>query len=545
MAVLVLEHLKAVVQLATVLGPESHLLQPHVSKLLQVILKAQDLTVEHSFRAAEVLDTAVLPEHVKSRLRTALEERLRLPKRGGKVPRQDWCALPLYLPPPLMRTLTGEDGMFVKLDLLMQWLLSVGLQGPTEPTLGVITVLVNLSQKPALLHPQTGHDLFLRCKARARLYLDKASPWTSDFLAELPADPRLLPCPNGFFQTAPAEIVMPPIFADFLLLCNSLPLRSNHALLQKGGKKKTLQSLPSFGEAPLPALLPQVSLLASPAPPQLLAVAAPTEQSQVQKPEPEPLKPLLQAQGSGNSQAPQPEPFLLPPAAARLQGSEEVLPQPQPEVLPQTGAAVQSQPEVRAEEKTGDVETSVKAPAAAGKKRSLLDCVEDLKQARKQLKSDKEGVVSARTSIQTTDAVAAPTCRCRQKTVPAAAKPKPGPGPRQKKSKQAGPAEGDRAKETAAARGKAGPREQPEDPDALPVDRIHVVYAATKSYLVAATGGKKRLLVCVEEKMHKDHARWIGQLHKQGLKNEQANFGDLKQSLLRGREKFLQKARKA
>ena len=545
MAVLVLEHLKAVVQLATVLGPESHLLQPHVSKLLQVILKAQDLTVEHSFRAAEVLDTAVLPEHVKSRLRTALEERLRLPKRGGKVPRQDWCALPLYLPPPLMRTLTGEDGMFVKLDLLMQWLLSVGLRGPTEPTLGVITVLVNLSQKPALLHPQTGHDLFLRCKARARLYLDKASPWTSDFLAELPADPRLLPCPNGFFQTAPAEIVMPPIFADFLLLCNSLPLRSNHALLQKGGKKKTLQSLPSFGEAPLPALLPQVSLLASPAPPQLLAVAAPTEQSQVQKPEPEPLKPLLQAQGSGNSQAPQPEPFLLPPAAARLQGSEEVLPQPQPEVLPQTGAAVQSQPEVRAEEKTGDVETSVKAPAAAGKKRSLLDCVEDLKQARKQLKSDKEGVVSARTSIQTTDAVAAPTCRCRQKTVPAAAKPKPGPGPRQKKSKQAGPAEGDRAKETAAARGKAGPREQPEDPDALPVDRIHVVYAATKSYLVAATGGKKRLLVCVEEKMHKDHARWIGQLHKQGLKNEQANFGDLKQSLLRGREKFLQKARKA
>ena len=540
-----LEHLKAVVQLATVLGPESHLLQPHVSKLLQVILKAQDLTVEHSFRAAEVLDTAVLPEHVKSRLRTALEERLRLPKRGGKVPRQDWCALPLYLPPPLMRTLTGEDGMFVKLDLLMQWLLSVGLRGPTEPTLGVITVLVNLSQKPALLHPQTGHDLFLRCKARARLYLDKASPWTSDFLAELPADPRLLPCPNGFFQTAPAEIVMPPIFADFLLLCNSLPLRSNHALLQKGGKKKTLQSLPSFGEAPLPALLPQVSLLASPAPPQLLAVAAPTEQSQVQKPEPEPLKPLLQAQGSGNSQAPQPEPFLLPPAAARLQGSEEVLPQPQPEVLPQTGAAVQSQPEVRAEEKTGDVETSVKAPAAAGKKRSLLDCVEDLKQARKQLKSDKEGVVSARTSIQTTDAVAAPTCRCRQKTVPAAAKPKPGPGPRQKKSKQAGPAEGDRAKETAAARGKAGPREQPEDPDALPVDRIHVVYAATKSYLVAATGGKKRLLVCVEEKMHKDHARWIGQLHKQGLKNEQANFGDLKQSLLRGREKFLQKARKA
>ena len=545
MAVLVLEHLKAVVQLATVLGPESHLLQPHVSKLLQVILKAQDLTVEHSFRAAEVLDTAVLPEHVKSRLRTALEERLRLPKRGGKVPRQDWCALPLYLPPPLMRTLTGEDGMFVKLDLLMQWLLSVGLRGPTEPTLGVITVLVNLSQKPALLHPQTGHDLFLRCKARARLYLDKASPWTSDFLAELPADPRLLPCPNGFFQTAPAEIVMPPIFADFLLLCNSLPLRSNHALLQKGGKKKTLQSLPSFGEAPLPALLPQVSLLASPAPPQLLAVAAPTEQSQVQKPEPEPLKPLLQAQGSGNSQAPQPEPFLLPPAAARLQGSEEVLPQPQPEVLPQTGAAVQSQPEVRAEEKTGDVETSVKAPAAAGKKRSLLDCVEDLKQARKQLKSDKEGVVSARTSIQTTDAVAAPTCRCRQKTVPAAAKPKPGPGPRQKKSKQAGPAEGDRAKETAAARGKAGPREQPEDPNALPVDRIHVVYAATKSYLVAATGGKKRLLVCVEEKMHKDHARWIGQLHKQGLKNEQANFGDLKQSLLRGREKFLQKARKA
>ena len=545
MAVLVLEHLKAVVQLATVLGPESHLLQPHVSKLLQVILKAQDLTVEHSFRAAEVLDTAVLPEHVKSRLRTALEERLRLPKRGGKVPRQDWCALPLYLPPPLMRTLTGEDGMFVKLDLLMQWLLSVGLRGPTEPTLGVITVLVNLSQKPALLHPQTGHDLFLRCKARARLYLDKASPWTSDFLAELPADPRLLPCPNGFFQTAPAEIVMPPIFADFLLLCNSLPLRSNHALLQKGGKKKTLQSLPSFGEAPLPALLPQVSLLASPAPPQLLAVAAPTEQSQVQKPEPEPLKPLLQAQGSGNSQAPQPEPFLLPPAAARLQGSEEVLPQPQPEVLPQTGAAVQSQPEVRAEEKTGDVETSVKAPAAAGKKRSLLDCVEDLKQARKQLKSDKEGVVSARTSIQTTDAVAAPTCRCRQKTVPAAAKPKPGPGPRQKTSKQAGPAEGDRAKETAAARGKAGPREQPEDPDALPVDRIHVVYAATKSYLVAATGGKKRLLVCVEEKMHKDHARWIGQLHKQGLKNEQANFGDLKQSLLRGREKFLQKARKA
>ena len=540
-----LEHLKAVVQLATVLGPESHLLQPHVSKLLQVILKAQDLTVEHSFRAAEVLDTAVLPEHVKSRLRTALEERLRLPKRGGKVPRQDWCALPLYLPPPLMRTLTGEDGMFVKLDLLMQWLLSVGLRGPAEPTLGVITVLVNLSQKPALLHPQTGHDLFLRCKARARLYLDKASPWTSDFLAELPADPRLLPCPNGFFQTAPAEIVMPPIFADFLLLCNSLPLRSNHALLQKGGKKKTLQSLPSFGEAPLPALLPQVSLLASPAPPQLLAVAAPTEQSQVQKPEPEPLKPLLQAQGSGNSQAPQPEPFLLPPAAARLQGSEEVLPQPQPEVLPQTGAAVQSQPEVRAEEKTGDVETSVKAPAAAGKKRSLLDCVEDLKQARKQLKSDKEGVVSARTSIQTTDAVAAPTCRCRQKTVPAAAKPKPGPGPRQKKSKQAGPAEGDRAKETAAARGKAGPREQPEDPDALPVDRIHVVYAATKSYLVAATGGKKRLLVCVEEKMHKDHARWIGQLHKQGLKNEQANFGDLKQSLLRGREKFLQKARKA
>ena len=544
MAVLVLEHLKAVVQLATVLGPESHLLQPHVSKLLQVILKAQDLTVEHSFRAAEVLDTAVLPEHVKSRLRTALEERLRLPKRGGKVPRQDWCALPLYLPPPLMRTLTGEDGMFVKLDLLMQWLLSVGLRGPTEPTLGVITVLVNLSQKPALLHPQTGHDLFLRCKARARLYLDKASPWTSDFLAELPADPRLLPCPNGFFQTAPAEIVMPPIFADFLLLCNSLPLRSNHALLQKGGKKKTLQSLPSFGEAPLPALLPQVSLLASPAPPQLLAVAAPTEQSQVQKPEPEPLKPLLQAQGSGNSQAPQPEPFLLPPAAARLQGSEEVLPQPQPEVLPQSGAAVQSQPEVRAEEKTGDVETSVKAPAAAGKKRSLLDCVEDLKQARKQLKSDKEGVVSARTSIQTTDAVAAPTCRCRQKTVPAAAKPKPGPGPRQK-SKQAGPAEGDRAKETAAARGKAGPREQPEDPDALPVDRIQVVYAATKSYLVAATGGKKRLLVCVEEKMHKDHARWIGQLHKQGLKNEQANFGDLKQSLLRGREKFLQKARKA
>ena len=265
----------------------------------------------------------------------------------------------------------------------------------------------------------------------------------------------------------------------------------------------------------------------------------------MQKPEPEPLKPLLQAQGSGNSQAPQPEPFLLPPAAARLQGSEEVLPQPQPEVLPQTGAAVQSQPEVRAEEKTGDVETSVKAPAAAGKKRSLLDCVEDLKQARKQLKSDKEGVVSARTSIQTTDAVAAPTCRCRQKTVPAAAKPKPGPGPRQKKSKQAGPAEGDRAKETAAARGKAGPREQPEDPDALPVDRIHVVYAATKSYLVAATGGKKRPLVCVEEKMHKDHARWIGQLHKQGLKNEQANFGDLKQSLLRGREKFLQKARKA
>ena len=187
-----LEHLKAVVQLATVLGPDSHLLQPHVSKLLQVILKAQDLTVEHSFRAAEVLDTAVLPEHVKTRLRTALDERLRLPKRGGKVPRQDWCALPLYLPPGLMRTLTGEDGMFVKLDLLMQWLLSVGLRGPTEPTLGVITVLVNLSQKPALLHPQTGHDLFLRCKARARLYLDKASPWTTEFLAELPADPRLL-----------------------------------------------------------------------------------------------------------------------------------------------------------------------------------------------------------------------------------------------------------------------------------------------------------------------------------------------------------------
>ena len=131
-----LEHLKAVVQLATVLGPESHLLQPHVSKLLQVILKAQDLTVEHSFRAAEVLDTAVLLEHVKSRLRTALEERLRLPKRGGKVPRQDWCALPLYLPPPLMRTLTGEDGMFVKLDLLMQWLLSVGLRGPYRADLG-------------------------------------------------------------------------------------------------------------------------------------------------------------------------------------------------------------------------------------------------------------------------------------------------------------------------------------------------------------------------------------------------------------------------
>ncbi|CAE7461418.1 unnamed protein product, partial [Symbiodinium sp. CCMP2456] len=421
MAVLVVEHLKALTQLATVLGPESHLLQPHVSKLLQVILRAQDLTVQDSLRAAEVLESGVLPEHLKARLRTALEERLRLPKRGGKVPRQDWCSMPLYLPGAVMRTLTGEDGMFVKLDLLMQWLLSVGLRGPTEPTLGVITVLVNLSQKPALLHPQTGHDLFLRCKARARLYLDKACPWSSEFVSELPADPRVLPCPNAFFHTAPSQIVMPPVFADFLLLCNSLPLRSNHALLQKGSKlsKKSLQSLPSFSEAPLPALGPQLSLPAPPAPPLVLSVPTATEQTQLQRPEAGPFKAVLEEVRVA-------EPLLLPSAPAAAESQEEVQPEAQPVVQPPAAAAVQRQLQVRPEADSADVDASEKPQAnSIAKKRSLLECVEDMKKARKQLKCGKEAAASATKPTESTDLNVAPTRRCREKTGPAAAKPKP------------------------------------------------------------------------------------------------------------------------
>ena len=130
----VVEHVRALVHLASVLGAESNLLQPHVSRILQLTLRAQDLTLEKSQEASTLLRDANLADSVKQRLRTAMEERLRLPT-AGKAPRQNWCSLPLYLPAPLLRTLANEEAMYVKLDVLMQWLLSCGLRSPSEPTL--------------------------------------------------------------------------------------------------------------------------------------------------------------------------------------------------------------------------------------------------------------------------------------------------------------------------------------------------------------------------------------------------------------------------
>lgn len=528
----VVEHVRALVQLASVLGAESNLLQPHVSRVLQLTLRAQDLTLEQSQEASGLLRDANLAESVKQRLRTAFEERLRLPT-AGKSPRQNWCSLPLYLPAPLVRSLASEDGMYVKLDLLMQWLLSCGLRTPTEPTLGVVTVLVNLRQKPALLHPQTAFDLFLKCKARARCYLDKAAPWNADVVQELPADPRLLPCPNCFYTVAPKEIIMPPIFADFLLLLNSLPLRSNHALLVG---KKAVKASKSFLSAPAaaPASLPLELQLALP-PPAVRTVSNPAPEEACLAVAVQPSQQAADchaALSADLAEAPAGD------ATGHTAAAEPKATAAAPEVAPESSAAA---PELAAKQ----------APTPAAK-RSLLECVEDLKMARKQLKSKDSGAKPAEVAEEST----APVLRCRQKTRPATCKPKAAPAAQQtkKKNKQDGSAvkqpqtdtsskEAGRKKRAAEVSQPAGSK--PAAAEVLPVERILAVYAATKSYLVSVSGGKKRLLVCVEAKMNEKHKEWIGQLHEQGNKKVGGEHAQVKQSLLDGRARLLAKACKA
>ena len=521
----VVEHVRALVHLASVLGAESNLLQPHVSRILQLTLRAQDLTLEKSQEASTLLRDANLADSVKQRLRTAMEERLRLPT-AGKAPRQNWCSLPLYLPAPLLRTLANEEAMYVKLDVLMQWLLSCGLRSPSEPTLGVVTVLVNLQQKPSLLHPQTAFELFLKCKARARTYLDRAAPWTSDLVQELPADPRLLPCPNVFHTVAPTQIIMPPIFSDFLMLVNSLPLRSNHALLQKGSAGKTARNYVSVPAA-APLALPAAPPLAVPNPPeQQLALALPGLPSQE-------FARCLSAASLSTELPPSPTETVSSQTAPTEAASDS----------PEEEVPIAADPE--AASKQADT-----TPATLLKKRSLLDCVEELKKARKQLKTGESTAKVANVAKEET----APLTRCRQKTAPSTPKPKKEPAAGKAKAAAAAPKtlktskeqddKGKAAKEKAALAPSKQADAKTAAADSFPVERIYVVYAKTKSYLVALSGGKKRLLVCVEEKMSSKHADWIGRLHEQGNKKLGEKHEEVKSFLLDGRARLLARARK-
>ena len=449
----IVEHVRALAQLGSVLGAETSLLQPHMQKIVQVTMRSPDLTVEESQEATALLREASLPEDMKTRLRTAFEERLRLPKNTGKAVRQNWCALPLYLPQDLLQHLIGEDGMYVKLDTLVQYLLA-----------GVVTVLCNLGAKPALLHPETAHELFLKCKARARTYLDKAAPWTGEMLTELPPDPRQLKAPNVFFKEAPREIVMPPVFADFLLLCNSLPLRGNHALLHKssGRTQKTARA-----QAPQPSQVPALLTL-PPAPAMtdlqasrpLLALPAPPGAAAQELCPTTAMAPVLQVETSST-------PLLAlgtaadPPAASALSASAS------PCSLPVAASTPQPRPG----------------------KRSLAQCVEDLKQARKEVKQGKQpDAASTEPSLAPKkEGLADKPRRHGQKTAP---EPRPVASPARVSSKK-----GPSGKQKAVPPVEAAAFDTKEGGDMASVDGLYVVYATAKSYLLALTGGRKRLLM--------------------------------------------------
>ncbi|CAE7389695.1 unnamed protein product [Symbiodinium microadriaticum] len=185
-------------------------------------------------------DSGILPPHEhKDLLLVALQKGFLA--KSARTPQQNWVHLFHYLPASLVKWLQEEECAMLKTDKVMAFLVERGLHSPSEPTLAAVTVLVNYQKKQLLLQPSHSHNLFLRCKSRARAYLENHVRKMCKFggLQELPSDPYFLEAPNPFFQEKPLlPSFFPPEHRDFNSLVACVPLRSNHGDLVQSKRGK-------------------------------------------------------------------------------------------------------------------------------------------------------------------------------------------------------------------------------------------------------------------------------------------------------------------
>ncbi|CAE7262212.1 unnamed protein product [Symbiodinium sp. CCMP2592] len=178
--------------LVPLVGSDSPLLPPHVKRVSELILTSAGLgSLEKEDLRKRVLDSNLQDEHKES-LAAALQTGF--VAKAARSPQQNWVHLFHYLPTALVQWLQEEECVETKTLKVLSFLAERGLHSPSEPTLAVVTVLVNYQNQGQLLQPCSSHDLFLKCKCRARAFLDRLNgkKLPTGGLQELPCDPCYL-----------------------------------------------------------------------------------------------------------------------------------------------------------------------------------------------------------------------------------------------------------------------------------------------------------------------------------------------------------------
>ena len=144
-------HLRGLLTLVPLVGPDSPLLPPHVKRVTELILGSAGLgSLEKEDFQKRVSESFLQDKH-KEPLLAALQNGF--VGKAARTQQQNWVHLFHYLPTALLKWLQQEECVQYKTEKVVAWLSERGLHSPSEPTSAAVTVLVNYQNQTQLLQP--------------------------------------------------------------------------------------------------------------------------------------------------------------------------------------------------------------------------------------------------------------------------------------------------------------------------------------------------------------------------------------------------------
>ena len=221
-------HLRGLLTLVPLVGPDSPLLPPHVKRVTELILGSAGLgSLEKEDLQKRVSESFLQDKH-KEPLLAALQNGF--VGKAARTQQQNWVHLFHYLPTALLKWLQQEECVQYKTEKVVAWLSERGLHSPSEPTLAAVTVLVNYQNQTQLLQPCSSLEVQDQGSCLPGEEWEEPEGWRR--LAGAAQRP-LLPRPSVF----------PAGWRNFKALVACVPLRSNHGDLVTAKRHKRLHVL--------------------------------------------------------------------------------------------------------------------------------------------------------------------------------------------------------------------------------------------------------------------------------------------------------------